>query len=327
MNTRVVATVLPGRARDAPGVYAELADLVALEHRVRGFTLLPHQPVHSLLTGRRSSRLRGRGMTFEEIRAYLPGDDVRTIDWKVTARTGEPHVRVYTEERDRPGLLVVDQRLSMFFGTRRAMKSVTAAEVAALALWRLFSQGDRVGVVVFDDRDAVDIAPHRSRAQVLRILHAILERNHLLRADADWPAGPGQLNAALKRASRRAGHDSVVGVVSDFDGIDDETERFVTALARHNDVIAIPIYDPAQTSVPEGGRLVVGDGGLQVELDLGRETVRQGLLEFGGHRLARVSRWQAERAVAVLPLSTAEDPALQMQRLLGGLARPKRRLP
>lgn len=327
MNTRVVATVLPGRARDAPGVYAELADLVALEHRVRGFTLLPHQPVHSLLTGRRSSRLRGRGMTFEEIRAYLPGDDVRTIDWKVTARTREPHVRVCTEERDRPGLLVVDQRLSMFFGTRRAMKSVAAAEVAALALWRLYTQGDRVGAVVFDDRDVVDIAPHRSRAQLLHILHAILEKNHALRADADWPARPGQLDAALEQASRRAGHDCVVGVVSDFDGLDDATERLVTRVARHNDVIAIPIYDPAQTLVPEGGRLVVGDGELQLELDLGRETVRQGLREFGGRRLARLSRWQAERAVAVLPLSTAEDPALQMQRLLGGLARPKRRRP
>jgi uncharacterized protein (DUF58 family) len=325
VNTRVVATVLPGRARDAPGVYAELADLVALEHRVRGFTLLPHQPVHSLLTGRRSSRLRGRGMTFEEIRAYLPGDDVRTIDWKVTARTREPHVRVHTEERDRPGLLVVDQRLSMFFATRRAMKSVTAAEAAALALWRLFTQGDRVGAVVFDDRGVVDLAPQRSRAQVLRILHAILEKNHALRADADWPAGPGQLNAALEQATRRAAHDFVVAVVSDFDGADDETERLVTALARHNDVIAVPIYDPAQTSVPEGGRLVVGDGELQVELDLGRETVRKGLLDFGGHRLARISRWQSERGVAVLPLSTAEDPALQMQRLLGGLARPRRR--
>jgi uncharacterized protein (DUF58 family) len=327
VNTRVVATVLPGRARDAPGVYAELADLVALEHRVRGFTLLPHQPVHSLLTGRRSSRLRGRGMTFEEIRVYLPGDDVRTIDWKVTARTGEPHVRVYTEERDRPGLLVVDQRLSMFFGTRRAMKSVTAAEVAALALWRLFTQGDRVGAVVFDDRDVVDIAPHRSRGRVLGILHAILEKNHALRADAEWPPGPGGLNTALERAGRLATHDHVVGVISDFDGLDDATERLVTGLAEHNDVIAFPIYDPAQTFVPEGGRLVVGDGELQLELDLGRETVRRGLREFGDRRLARLDRWQAERAVAVLPLSTAEDPALQMQRLLGGLARPRRRRP
>jgi uncharacterized protein (DUF58 family) len=321
---RVIAPVLPGRARSTPGVYAELADLVALEHRARGFSFLPRQPVHSLLTGRRSSRLRGRGMTFEEIRGYLPGDDVRTIDWKVTARTREPHVRVYTEERDRPGMLVVDQRLSMFFGTRRAMKSVTAAETAALGIWRLFSQGDRVGAVVFDDRESLELKPHRSRRQALRILHAILEKNHALHADAKWPAAPGMLNRALESARRLVTHDYVVAVVSDFDGLDDETERLVTSLAQHNDVIAVPIYDPSHSSLPEGGRLVVGDGELQVELDLGRETVRKRLLDFGGQRLARVSRWQAERGVAVLPLSTAEDPALQMRRLLGGLSRPRR---
>ena len=168
------------------------------------------------------------------------------------------------------------------------MKSVTAAEVAALALWRLFTQGDRVGAVVFDDHEAVDIAPHRSRGRVLRILHAILEKNHALRADAEWPPGPGGLNTALERAGRLATHDHVVGVISDFDGLDDETERLVSGLAQHNDVIAFPIYDPAQTVVPEGGRLVVGDGELQLELDLGRDTVRRGLREFGGRRLARL---------------------------------------
>jgi uncharacterized protein (DUF58 family) len=323
MDTRVVAPILPDRSRSMAGVYAELADLIALEHHARGFTLLPHQPVYSLLTGRRASRLRGRGLTFEEIRGYLPGDDVRTIDWKVTARTREPQVRVYTEERDRPGMLVVDQRLSMFFATRRAMKSVTAAETAAVAAWRLFTQGDRVGAVVFDDRGVLEVKPHRSRGQVLRILHAILEKNHALRADADWPPAPGMLNEALARASRLVNHDFAVAIVSDFDGVDDETERLLTPLARHNDVIAVPIYDPAQISVPEGGRLVVGDGELQVELDLGRETVRTGLLELGGRRLERVRRWQAEKGVAVMPLSTAEDPALQVRRLLGGLARPR----
>ena len=89
--------------------------------------------MHSILAGRHASRLRGRGLNFEEIRRYLPGDDTRNMDWKVTARMRKPHVRVYTEERDRPCLLVVDQRQSMFFGTRRCMKSVAAAEVAALA--------------------------------------------------------------------------------------------------------------------------------------------------------------------------------------------------
>ena len=119
--------------------------------------MLPRQPIHSILAGRHASRLRGRGLNFEELRSYLPGDDIRNMDWKVTARMRKPHVRVFTEERDRPTLLVVDQRLSMFFGSARAMKSVAAAEATALAAWRVLEAGDRVGAIVFDDHDLIEI--------------------------------------------------------------------------------------------------------------------------------------------------------------------------
>src|SRR5262245_40133430 len=126
-----------------PGVYVDLASLIALEHKAHGVSFLPRQPVHSPWAGRYASRMRGRGLNFEEIRDYRPGDDVRSIDWKVTARLQDPHVRVFNEERDRQGLLLVDQRLAMFFGTRVAMKSVTAAEVLAIAAWRSLGAGGR----------------------------------------------------------------------------------------------------------------------------------------------------------------------------------------
>jgi len=116
-----------------PRIHADLAHLAGLEGRARGFDFLPRQPVGSALSGRRAARVRGRGLEFLEIRGYLPGDDVRAIDWKVTARTGAPHVRVTQEERDRPALILLDQRQAMFFGTVHAMKSSTAAEIAALA--------------------------------------------------------------------------------------------------------------------------------------------------------------------------------------------------
>src|SRR6201991_5065616 len=138
---------------NAMGVYVSLDDLLALEYRGRKVSFLPRQPVHSLLSGRFASRMRGRGLNFEEIRDYRSGDDVRSIDWKVTARLQKPHIRVFNEERDRQTLLVGDQRLSMFFGSRRALKSVTAAEAAAIAAWRVLSVGDRVGAIVFNDSD------------------------------------------------------------------------------------------------------------------------------------------------------------------------------
>ena len=117
-------------------IFVDPKDLIALQFQATGFSFLPRQPVHSVLSGRHGSRLRGRGLDFEELRHYRTGDDIRTMDWKVTARMRKPHVRVFTEERDRPVLLVVDQRISMFFGSRRCMKSVAAAEAAALGSYR-----------------------------------------------------------------------------------------------------------------------------------------------------------------------------------------------
>ncbi|MEM9731030.1 MAG: DUF58 domain-containing protein, partial [Myxococcota bacterium] len=145
-----------------PNVYVDLHELAALKHAGQSFAFLPRQPVTSLLSGRRASRLRGRGLSFEEMRLYQPGDDPRTIDWKATARTRETHVRVYTEERERPAMLVVDQRLSMFFGSRGALKSVAAVRAAALSAWRVVGVGDRVGAIVFDDSRIVDHKPQRS---------------------------------------------------------------------------------------------------------------------------------------------------------------------
>src|ERR1700733_5423782 len=151
------------------GAYVELDSLIALQFKVNGFTLKHNQPVHSLLFGRRSSHVRGRGLDFEELRSYVPGDDVRSIDWRVTARSRKPYVRVCSEEGDRPTMLVVDQRINMFFGTRRSMKSVVAAEIAALAAWRVFHQGDRVGAFIFNDTTTEQLRMHRSRGAVLRL--------------------------------------------------------------------------------------------------------------------------------------------------------------
>src|SRR5918992_1045726 len=152
MNESILPSMRPSSPPPHPGVYADLAELVRLKFRTRGFSFLPLQLVHSTLTGRHASRLRGRGLNFEEIRRYLPGDDIRHMDWRVTARTRKPHVRVYSEERDRPVLLVIDQRQNMFFGSRRAMKS-------ALAAWRILQAGDRVGALVFDDVEVVEFPP------------------------------------------------------------------------------------------------------------------------------------------------------------------------
>jgi uncharacterized protein (DUF58 family) len=317
-----VSSAAPASA--VPGVYTSLDDLVKLEYRARGFTFRSRQPVRSLLSGPHASRVRGRGLDFEEVRGYLPGDDVRAIDWKVTARTGQAHTRVYNEERDRPTLVVVDQRLAMFYGTRLNLKSVTAAEAAALAAWRVFRSGDRVGLVVFDDADIAALRPQRSRRHVLRILETIVAKNRALRAESRVPPNPAMLNEALERARRIVDHDHVVVVVSDFDGADADTKRLVTELAQHNDLIVLLVLDPSSRDVPDGGRLVVTGGELQIQVEPARAGERHALLAFASERIRPVLAWTRELGVPVLPLSTAEDVTAQVSRALGAAAPPRK---
>jgi uncharacterized protein (DUF58 family) len=302
-----------------PGVYVDLEELIALEQRGRRVSFLPKQPVHSLLSGRFASRMRGRGLNFEEIRDYRPGDDVRSIDWKVTARLQKPHVRVFNEERDRQALLVVDQRLSMFFGSRLAMKSVTAAEAAAIGAWRVLGVGDRVGAMVFNDRDLVEIKARRSRVTVLQILNAIVAQNRALGVGRGLASAPLMLNTALEQAERRALHDATIIVISDFDGANDATRKMIGAMTRHNDVVALLVHDPLQSDLPASAAMTVTDGELQIELLVGHASVRKRIEQATEARLKGVFAWTRELGVPVLPLSAAEETAPQLRRLLGAM--------
>jgi uncharacterized protein (DUF58 family) len=299
------------------GAYAELDSLIALQFKAGGFTLRHNQPVRSLLFGRRASHVRGRGLDFEELRGYVAGDDVRSIDWRVTARARKPYVRVYSEERDRPTMLVVDQRINMFFGSRVSMKSVVAAEVAALAAWRVFHQGDRVGAFVFNDDSTEEVRMRRSRATVLRILDRISHHNRLLRSDSRSKPRPERLNEVLISVGRICRHDALIVIASDFDGADQVTRDLLLQLSRSNDIICCLTYDPLAVRLPPAEQLVVSNGQLQVELRLDQEKVRKSIVEGSDKRMRAILAWQHELEIPVLPLSTAEDVSLQVRHLLG----------
>lgn len=297
-------------------VRVTLSHLRNLEGRAKALSFLPRQPAASVMNGRHASRLRGRGLNFEELRDYLPGDDTRTIDWKVTARTGKPHMRVYTEERDRPALLVVDQRMSMFFGTRLNMKSVTAAEASALAAFRILDQGDRIGGIVFGDDAIAEIRPLRSRAALDRMLMAIERANTALHAEMPL-VDPMSLNMPLQAVAKIAKRDHLIVIVSDFDGVDKITKLLLGGLARHNDIVLCPVTDPIAHEMPENLKLIISDGQLQAEIDTRSQTVRQHLVDVSQGRLADIMQWQREMGMAVLPLSAGEDTLRQMRILMG----------
>lgn len=298
-------------------VYTNLHHLLSLQHKATGFSFLPRQPLHSLLAGRHTSKMRGRGLNFEELRVYQPGDDIRTIDWKVTARTGKAHTRVFTEERERSVLLVVDQRIDMFFGTKNKMKSVTAAEASALAAWRVLAQGDRIGALVFNDHEIAQVRPQRSRRNVMQILQEVTNKNQALKAEHKQQPNPAMLNKVLREAARLAGHDFLVVVISDFEGVDEESQELMLRLSQHNDVIGVVVYDPSATNFPAREALVITDGELQVELQLDNQKIRRSVTDSVQGRISELLAWQQELKIPMLPITTADEVADQVRNLLG----------
>ncbi|MBO6895429.1 MAG: DUF58 domain-containing protein [Roseibium sp.] len=316
-RTGLTAKHQPASLEQDTRVRVDLAHLRGFEGKARSLRFLPAQPAGSVLNGRHASRLRGRGLNFEELRGYLPGDDPRTIDWKVTARTGKAHVRVYSEERDRPVLLVVDQRMTMFFGTRLNMKSVTAAEAAALTAFRVLDQGDRVGGLVFGDDYVAEVRPKRSQTARDQFLSTLVKANQELSANNPGTEDPQTLNRVLGMVARAAPRNHLVVVFSDFDGIDRSSERLVGQISRHNDLILCPVTDPISSEIPKDLKVVVSDGDLQVELDTTSKDTHARLSEFATGRLAGVLLWQHKFGVPVMPLSSGEDTVTQIRHLTG----------
>lgn len=304
-------------ASENAGVYVSLKELVALQLQASGFSFLPRQPVHSILSGRHGSRLRGRGLNFEELRHYHTGDDIRTLDWKVTNRTGKPHVRVYTEERERPVLLLVDQRISMFFGSRTRMKSVVAAELAALSAWRVLSAGDRVGALVFNDTDIVEVRPQRSRKTVLQVLHHILQFNHQLRADYPAVQNDAQFNHVLREAERLSSHDYLIVIISDMSGWNGESVKRIKRLARHNDVMASLVYDPLEKTLPESSQLVLSDGDMQIQVDSANARLSQQYTEHFESAVEHLQSALNRHGVPVIPVNTIDSALSQVRSAIG----------
>lgn len=311
---------MPAKATDSAAVrvHPTLEDLVELQFKAKGFSLLPRQPVESLLSGRHASRLRGRGLTFEELRDYRPGDDIRAIDWKATARLRSPHVRVYSEERERPVLLIVDQRNPMFFGSKRTTKATAAVEVAALSAWRVLDVKDRVGAIVFGDDEIVQIRPQRSRQTVMRICNELIRLNRKLSA-ASPRSTPENLNAALQRAVNVANHDYLVVIVTDYDGADDETRRLCTTLAAHNDVLAVLTYDPLGIKLPDEPGLEVTDGENAMAIPES-ENFHGKYEDAFREKLADIRSVLGSIRIPVLPICTHEPVAEQILTAFGSHA-------
>ena len=273
----------PGGLR---GAVPRIEDLIALRGAARQLSWQMRTRVRAARPGVRASRFRGRGIDFAETRIYEPGDDVRHIDWRVTARTGEAHTKIFQEERERPVLVVADLGPSSFFGTRRRMKSVAVTELAGLLVWAAFDGGDRIGAIVRGPAGHQAFRPRHSRATVLRIQQRLVADASDLaarfRAGAEPPAersGFG-LADALLQARRVARPGTTVLVLSDFqdaDGLEEtgEVRRNLRLLARHCEVDAILVSDPFERDLPAADRYPLSDGRTRTELDTAPAATRR----------------------------------------------------
>ena len=237
------------------GIHVTLPELLAQKHFAPLLSFESSGCSKAEGLGQHRSPFRGRGMEFDEVRAYHQGDDVRLIDWRVTARTGKAYTKLYREERDRPVLFLADFRPHMRFGTRKAFKSVVAAYVLAALAWASRANGDKIGAIVLSAGHFVKIAPHRQLRRLMEVFNAVVVASN----DEENKKGIPLSDALseLRRVSKNGGR---VYIISDFYGFDEECKKHLTYISRHCDVVCIQIFDALEETPPPPGAYRISDG-------------------------------------------------------------------
>ncbi|WP_251359248.1 DUF58 domain-containing protein [Kangiella sp. TOML190] len=263
-------------AQAAETIELSLEQLIACQYWANDKIPLPNKKTKAHLVGGHLSPFKGRGMEFSEVRQYQPGDDIRTIDWRVTARTGEVHTKIFQEERERPVFIVLDLQDSMFFGSRNRFKSTLACLQAARAFWTAFDSGNRVGALLTTSSQHIELKPSNRRKDGLRLLQKILEL-HNQKLDQLYQAKPLTKNPKTAQSSgyrinQSALLDSLVRLrhltkggcliylFSDFMDFTQECDKHLSYLSQNNDIYAIMLHDPLEKDIPIAGHYQVTDG-------------------------------------------------------------------
>lgn len=303
------------RSLGLQGVEVRLADLINLRYQTGLLGVGAKKRVHSLLAGGERSPFKGRGIDFEESRRYQPGDDVRLMDWRVMARTNEPYLKVFREERERPVFMVVDARRAMRFGTKVAFKSVIAAHAAALLGWASQERGDRVGAVVFSDVDHVELRPRGGRIGVLQLLNLLVQTNSAP-SQIVQPTGysPSLFQLALNRVIKTAKPGSLIFLLSDFREWDEQAKNSLIRLSSHHEIVALLMYDQLEQEAPPPGHYPVTDGIQMGILNTGSAQMVQSYSEQFWQRYEDVRMMCLTRGIGFIPLGTHDDIPFQLRR-------------
>ena len=285
------------------GIHLSASELIALKPRCNALSLPAHSPAASSLAGAYRSRFRGRGVDYVESRHYLPGDDIRNMDWRVTARTGRAHTKIFQEERERPVLVVVDASPSLYFGTRKRLKSVAAGQMAASVAWAAVRRGDRIGAFLFTSDDHRELRPTGGRRGAMRVIQGLVEWLNPETAHE----GHKPLSVSLERVRHAVRPGSLVIIISDFFNLDEQCHRHLSRLRQHNDVIGCQVMDPAEQHLPVG-RFPISDGENSAMLDTHLELPRRQFNQMSDEHVSVPRRMFQRHKCGWMVLKTSDDP-------------------
>lgn len=300
---------MTANADKLPGISIEVEDLVRIRGQLSGMSLSNIRRRASYRSGARDTRTRGRGMEYEESRAYVPGDDVRTMDWRVMARTGEAHTKIYAEEKERRSLLAVDLSASMYFGTRYAFKSRAAAQTAAHVGWLASFAGDRIGGLIVAPGFHNEVRPGKTRSGLLGVFHHLAAAS---RIDLPPEHSANRLNFLLRELQRVVKPGSIIALVTDFIGLDEESLEVLSALGKHNDINAFWIHDDTETEAWPRGYYPISINRQRLGLDLIGPGQGDLLAQWQQHHRSRIEALATRFNMPLIPVSCNRDVTPQI---------------
>ncbi len=307
-----------------PSTHIALPHLIRLQADARALKLPAARQVRSRQAGLQRSPRRGRGMAFAEVRQYQPGDDIRSIDWRVTARRQSPHTKLYEEERERPVLLLCDLGPSLFFASTGAYKQVRCAQLAGILAWLALGSGDQVGGIVFNGDQLTVQRPARRKKSVLQFLDTLAHQQRINRDETHAAALAGaatseaaSLDKALNEARRVAHTGTRIFVISDFLNLTDDTSRLLGTLARHNTVSALRVVDPLEQRLPDSGRFAVAGTEGPVWFDGSNPRFQRAFAKKVEAHEAELRECFRTAGIRPATIMTGEEPAVALQALLG----------
>lgn len=305
----------------------ELKELIGYRYHSSGLNfssaLSNRKKAHSAIAGGHLSPFKGRGLDFDEVRPYQPGDDIRNIDWNVTARTNRVHTKIFKEERERPVFIVADFRAGMRFATRGSLKSVQAARIAALSAWIAADDHNRIGGMIFSDQQQLEIRPQGGHKGVLKLFN-LMTRAHedlISERDRDFPTETrfDAINL-FKRLKQVIKPGSLIVFLSDFHFLNRDNLQQMQFLARHNDFIATFVYDPLEVELPPPGQYAIATADEQPQIkhvdtsdEEYRNYYRRQFIQRDEFLLDNFNRM----GIHYLRLATNDDPIKTLTQFLG----------